>query len=611
MPGIVGLITKAPRREVEPQLLRMVSAIRHQPTYTTGIWIDESLGVYVGWALRTDSFSQGMPLVNETGDVVLAFSGEEYSRRTIAAELKRQGHELSLHPASHLVHWYEEDPSFPAGLNGRFHGLLIDRRADRVTLFNDRSGMQRLYYHESEGALYFAAEAKAILAVRPQLRRIDVRGLGEYLSFGCVLENRTLFHGLRVLAPGSAWRFQNGAVQRETYFDPSEWEGEAPLDPSRYYLALRETFSQVLPRYFDGEERVGMSVTGGLDTRMIMAWHNAPPGSIPCYSFVGTYRDSQDAILGRQLAALWGQPHHRVEVGQGFLSQFPEYARRTVFLTDGCADVSVSPVLYSNAQARQIAPVRMTGNYGSEVLRANRAFKPEEPLARLFSVELTEALSDARSTYCQVVKSHPVTFAAFRQAPWHHQGLFALEGTELSVRSPFLDNDLVRAVYRSPKAAFADSDVSLRLIEDGNPALRKMRTDRGLGTSGPAGAVSRSWLEFTFKAEYAYNYGMPQWLARVDHLLSPLRLERLFLGRHKYYHFRVWYRDQLADYIQEMLLDPLSLNRWFVNKETVQRVVSEHVSGRRNYTTSIHQVLTLELLHRTLLDPQTDAAEGR
>jgi asparagine synthase (glutamine-hydrolysing) len=114
--------------------------------------------------------------------------------------------------------------------------------------------------------------------------------------------------------------------------------------------------------------------------------------------------------------------------------------------------------------------------------------------------------------------------------------------------------------------------------------------------------VSRALLEFTFKADYAYNHGMPQWLARLDHLLSPFRLERLFLGRHKYSHFRVWYRDALSKYIQEILLDPLTLERWFINRNTVQRIVTKHVRGEGNYTFDIHKVLTLELLHRSLLD---------
>jgi asparagine synthase (glutamine-hydrolysing) len=193
MPGIVGLITKVPRDRAEPQLQCMLGAIRHDSSYTTGTWIDESLGVYVGWALRGGSFCEGMPVINERRDVVLVFSGEEYPDPGIVVSLQRQEHELDSNPASYLVHLCEDDPTFPAGLNGRFQGLSIDRRVGRATLFNDRSGMHRVYYHESVDTFYFAVEAKAILAVRPDLCRIDPWGLGEYLTYGCVDENSTKF----------------------------------------------------------------------------------------------------------------------------------------------------------------------------------------------------------------------------------------------------------------------------------------------------------------------------------------------------------------------------------------------------------------------------------
>ena len=174
---------------------------------------------------------------------------------------------------SYLVHLYEEEPSFPAGLNGRFHGLVVDRSRGTATLFNDRYGMQRLYYHESKDGFYFAGEAKAILAVRPELRRMDPQGLGEFVSCGAVLENRTLFAGITVLPPGSAWTFRNGAMERKAiYFHPKEWEEQETLDPESYYRDLRNAFTKNLSRYFDGPERIAMSLTGGLDTRMIMAW---------------------------------------------------------------------------------------------------------------------------------------------------------------------------------------------------------------------------------------------------------------------------------------------------------------------------------------------------
>jgi asparagine synthase (glutamine-hydrolysing) len=78
MPGIVGLITKMPRDIAEAELLRMVESIRHESNYITGTWIDESLGVYVGWVARKGSFADGMPLRNERENVVLVFSGEEF-----------------------------------------------------------------------------------------------------------------------------------------------------------------------------------------------------------------------------------------------------------------------------------------------------------------------------------------------------------------------------------------------------------------------------------------------------------------------------------------------------------------------------------------------------
>src|SRR5271157_2133302 len=120
MPGIVGLLTKMPREWAEPELLRMIESIRHEPFYGTGMWIDESLGVYVSWAIPKNSFADGMPLHNEQKDVVLVFSGEEYPEPGIARRLIGRGHGLDEEGPSYLVQLYEECRNFPASLNGRF-----------------------------------------------------------------------------------------------------------------------------------------------------------------------------------------------------------------------------------------------------------------------------------------------------------------------------------------------------------------------------------------------------------------------------------------------------------------------------------------------------------
>jgi asparagine synthase (glutamine-hydrolysing) len=613
MPGIVGLITNRPRPWAEAQLKQMVAALNHQANYTAGTWVDESLGVYAGWVARKDSFADEMPLESERKDRVLLFAGEEYPDPNLGEQLKVRGHAFKNAGPSYLVHVAEEDAEFPKSLNGRFHGLLVNRANGTAMLFNDRYGMHRLYYHESRDAFYFAAEAKAILAVLPELRQSDPRGLGEFVACGCVLENRTLFKDLLVLPPASAWVLRKGAIEaRAAYFQPSEWEDQEPLDAEAYYRELREVFSANLPRYFNGRERIGISLTGGLDTRMIMAWLKAAPQSLPSYTFGGPYRDCQDVIIARKVASICQQTHQVIPVGQEFLSEFARLAERTVFLSDGCAAVNRAADLYANEIAAEIAPVRMTGNYGSEILRRLRAFKPSTPTAGLFHADFISFVEQAKQTYQKQLEGHAVSFTAFRQAPWYQYGLLALEQTQLTLRSPFLDNDLVRTAFRAPSSSmqksdiFEDNDDCARLIADGNPALQRLRTDRGLG--GVPGSwttpIARGLQEFTFRAEYAYDYGMPQWLVRIDHALSPLHLERLFLGRHKFCHFRIWYRDALSAYVREMLLDSRSLSRPYVDGKVLESMVEKHLRGEANYTTEIHRLLTLELQHRLFVDPQ-------
>ncbi len=138
MPGIVGLLTNRPRAVAECELHEMLKSLCHEPFYNSGTWIDEHAGIYVGWVARAGSFADGMPLHNETGDATLVFSGEEFPEPGTVAALRQRGHVVAQDASSYLVHRYEEEPDFPRGLNGRFHGLIADRRRGTATLFNDR-----------------------------------------------------------------------------------------------------------------------------------------------------------------------------------------------------------------------------------------------------------------------------------------------------------------------------------------------------------------------------------------------------------------------------------------------------------------------------------------
>lgn len=612
MPGILGIITDRPAAAVREELAAMRRALRHEPFYRSGLWEDPSQGVFAGWVAREGSFADGMPVRserrNEGGEVTLLFGGEEYPEPGLRAELRRRGHEGAGEGPNYLVQRYEEEPDFPRGLNGRFHGLVADARRGELLLFNDRYGLQPIYYHQAKDGFYFACEAKAILAARPELREFDPRALGEYIACGCVLEGRTLFPGIGVLPPGSAWRFRGGRLAGPAkYFEPREWEEQEPLEEEEYYRQLRDAFAAALPKYFTGREKIGVSLTGGWDTRVIMAWRHAAPGTLPCYTYGSAYRDNQDVQIARRVARICGQSHQVIAVGEDFLRRFPHYAQRALYLAEGGVDTSRAPDLYVSEQARGIAPVRMVGTYGSEIINGAVMFKPQAPAAGLFAPEMMQQVHNAQAAYQQARQGNTAGFVAFKQSPWHHYGVLGLEQTQVAVRSPYLDNAVARAAFRGPGGGF---DPRPRLAREANAPLGRLRNDRGIGGQGPLAAIQRAYLEFTFKAEYAYDYGMPQWIAAADHALAPLHLERAWLGRHKLYHFRYWFRTALAGYVRDVLLDRHALARPYLNRTAAEEMVRRHLQGDRNYTEEIHRLLSLELLHRLFADRPGEQGAG-
>jgi asparagine synthase (glutamine-hydrolysing) len=511
------------------------------------------------------------------------------------------------------VHFYEDQGlGFIEKLNGWFSGILVDLREEKIVLFNDRYGLNRIYLHENETGLFFSSEAKSLLRVLPHLRQIDFTGLAQFCSCGCALQNRTLFSGISLLPGASRWTFSGAQpARKEVYFRKETWENQPPLSEADYYGQLKDVFVRILPRYFRGDRPMGMSLTGGLDGRMIMAWATCPPKSLPCYTFGSAYRECTDATAARAVARVCHQPHQIIPVDGDFLRQFPAYARRAVYVSDGAMDVTGSVELYVNEIARKIAPVRLTGNYGSEILRSNVAFKPSVLNEALYTPDFLRLAGGAAATYADEARGNPLSFIAFKQVPWHHCSRLAVEQSQLTVRAPYLDNDLVALAYRVPAALARHKELSLRLIAEGNQALGRIPTDRGL-VHRPTPVFTQArhlYQEFTFRAEYAYDYGMPQWLARIDHAFTPLHLEKLFLGRHKFYHFRVWYRDALARCLREMLLDSHARSRPCFQGAGFEQMINDHVRGRRNYTSELHQALSIELIYQQLIEQRNAPAD--
>jgi asparagine synthase (glutamine-hydrolysing) len=605
MPGIVGIVSQKPSKDYSPLVESMVRCMMHEPFYTDGTYINKEVGLWLGWVNHEGSFADCLPIWNEKRDICLLFSGEDFTDQADVDALKMRGHEFNPGDASYLVHLYEEMGSqFLEKLNGWFSGVLLDLRQQKFVLFNDRYGVNRIYYHEDADGFYFSSEAKSLLKILPATRQLNLRSLGELLSCEAVLENRSLFSGISLLPAGSSWVFSRGEpVKKKAYFNREAWENQPELSEGEFYEKLKETWTRVLPKYFGGKQSIGLSLTGGVDSRMILAWAPRLPGTLPCYTWGGKYRDCADVKIARRTAKLCQQPHNTILVGTEFLSQFHELAEKTVYVSDGTMDVTGSIDLYVQKLARQIAPVRLSGVCGGEMLRRLVMFKPDPSQEGVFNPDLENSFQDAAETYASQLQGHRLSFTSFKQAPWYMASKFTVERSQVTYRTPYFDNDLIALAYQTP-ANLLQNGPALRLIADGNPALGKIGTDRGLASrSIPGVTQALHWYqEFTFKAEYAYDYRMPQWLARIDHAFAPLHLERLFLGRHKFHHFRVWYRDELSRWLRETLLDSDARSRHYLRANSLEKIVKAHTSGQRNYAFEIHKILTLEFIQRKLVE---------
>ena len=192
--------------------------------------IDPELGIYAGWVAHEGSFAarQSSPRVGSPSSTLL-FCGECFDTNASS------GVSLSALYAT-------QGDRFVAELNGLFTGLLINRARRQALLFNDRYGSERLYSYDKNGVTYFASEAKALLAVLPELRDSTTRP-AQFLAFARRWAATPLSR-LKLFRVGSLWRFTpvlQLAAKRDFDLQSGKRCPRCPLAASR---RLRRHFDQ-------------------------------------------------------------------------------------------------------------------------------------------------------------------------------------------------------------------------------------------------------------------------------------------------------------------------------------------------------------------------------
>jgi len=605
MPGITGIICQRPLEEAERDLARMVAAMRHESDYRSGQYVSRELGLYVGWMCRPSTSADCVPVISRNKDVVLIFYGENYLTDHSPSGTASSPSVGELGDTHYLLGLYEElGEDFVRHLNGWFCGIVADLRKRKIILFNDRYGMNRLYMYQGKEAVLFGSEAKSLLKVRAELRAIDPEGLAQFLRFDCVMGNRSLFKNVALLPGGSLWSFDNQrSVKKRRYFDFKEWEQQDALQPDEFYERFALTMNRVVPTYAGGFKRVALSLTAGLDTRAVMASLHLHDHSFPCYTFGGVWGETFDIAIARKLAAIYNQPYQAIKINRDFFSDFAGLAEKSVYISDGTHHAFGAHNVYFNRIARRIAPVRITGKYGSEIVRGKKINLGSQFPINALASDLRPFLQSLPPASQVHGLKHPLSRMVAEIIPWYFSGTLAVEQSQLTIRTPYMDNDLINLMFRAPHTLRGAAELQARYINDYSPALSQIATDMGaLGTNGPViTSVLHTIHLLLTKVEYIYLYTIPHRLTRIDQWLRSWHPENLISGRHKYEWYRIWAATHLGSFIRETLLDSQADYTRYFDYRSLSKMVKRHTAGTHNYVNEINKALTIELVCLSLL----------
>ncbi len=243
------------------------------------------------------------------GSVQLAWDGEIYNRRMLYNMLSEQESppDDSLTDTEIILRIYQEyGRDMVKYLQGRYAAALYDEKSGILYLWRDRFGELPLYYRQTSGTFVFSSDMRQIRALAEAdtekgQHRISPQALLSYLKYHCTVAPYTAESGVFELEPGMLMEItyekkessqeEKGeeqalagsfCISRHRYYSlefaenpPSDdipaLEYENQYDECDVVSELRSHISKAVAARLQGESRVNVLLSGGLDSSYITA----------------------------------------------------------------------------------------------------------------------------------------------------------------------------------------------------------------------------------------------------------------------------------------------------------------------------------------------------
>jgi asparagine synthase (glutamine-hydrolysing) len=369
MCGIAGQFNFQRHEPVEREtIVRMARSIVHRGPDDEGFFIAGPIGLGFRRLSIIDLSGGHQPMSDAEETVWVIFNGEIYNYKELRAELQKKGHQFRTNSDTEvIVQGYKEwGTDVFNHLNGMFGLAIWDVQKERLVLARDPMGIKLIYYKIENGALTFGSEIRAILAAQKSGPDVDPTALNLFLRFRYTPSPLTIFQGIRKLAPGTMLVLEKGQCREERWYKFIPTPFPTPKKKEEAVRELHELYRGAVKRHLLSDVPVGVLLSGGLDSGLLLALMNEQGGPWPAYTigYGESFEDDELSDAG-VTAGLLGARHVKVKLDQvEFERSLPKIVE---CLEEPIATSSIVPMYFVSQRARQDVKVALIGQGPDEL----------------------------------------------------------------------------------------------------------------------------------------------------------------------------------------------------------------------------------------------------
>ena len=369
MCGICGQFNFANDEPVEPEVIRrMANSIAHRGPDDEGYFVAGSLGLGFRRLSIIDLAGGHQPMFDAEQTVCVVFNGEIYNYKELREQLKSYGHGFRTNCDTEvIIHGYKQwGTDVLNHLNGMFGLAIWDLEKRRLVVARDAMGIKLIYYRIGDGTLTFGSEIRALLAAESGEPDINPTALHLFLRFRYTPSPLTMFRNVRKLAPGTMLVFEQGRYREERWYNYTPLPFSSPKADVEAVEELLELYKAAVRRHLLSDVPVGILLSGGLDSGLLLALMNECGGSWPAYTvgYGETFQDDE-LVDAAETASVLGARHITVRLDQSeFEKSLPAIVQ---CLEEPIAASSIVPMYFISQRARQDVKVVLIGQGPDEL----------------------------------------------------------------------------------------------------------------------------------------------------------------------------------------------------------------------------------------------------